>query len=303
MSFRCPGADRFIQPKPESFKCPDCGAEVEIWTDELKRICPKCGAVVVREGKQSCLDWCRYGKECVGEEIYQRFMRNKFTTLRKKIINELEEYLGSDIKRISHAKNVLKFAEKILQREGGDWHIVIPASILHDISIKVAEAKYDFSVPTYREEEKGKGKEKEIEKGKENKEPLVPRNILLKLGFKKEDIDEICKIIIYHHTSRKLNTQNFKVLYDADLLANLKEKAKHICKNSSSLVKDVKKCLNRERNKDKQVELERSYSSIVEVAVKSRKAKQEILRLEEFVNNTFLTRAGKEIARKCLGIV
>lgn len=42
---RCPG---YIgkEVKIELHKCPQCGYEVEIFTDEVKRKCPKCGTEV-----------------------------------------------------------------------------------------------------------------------------------------------------------------------------------------------------------------------------------------------------------------
>ncbi|PIP20212.1 MAG: phosphohydrolase [Candidatus Omnitrophica bacterium CG23_combo_of_CG06-09_8_20_14_all_40_11] len=142
-----------------------------------------------------------------GLKVYSKYMRNKVITTKQKLLKELEEYFGSDIKRINHAKNVMHFAEELLKQEKADWYIVIPASILHDMGIKVAEEKYGSSAGHFQEKEG----------------PEIARIILLKVGFKKEDIDEICEIIAQHHTPGKINTQNFKVLYDADWLVNLKD--------------------------------------------------------------------------------
>jgi hypothetical protein len=38
-----------------------------------------------------------------------------------------------------------------------------------------------------------------------------------------ESINEICEIISYHHSPGKIDTLNFKVLYDADSLVNLRD--------------------------------------------------------------------------------
>ncbi|MCL5408531.1 MAG: HD domain-containing protein [Candidatus Omnitrophica bacterium] len=207
MVFKCPGSIGLRQPKPEEIKCPSCGTEVEIWTDEVKVICPDCKSLIRREIDLSCLEWCKYGKECVGQQVYNTYMENKKLTIKEKLIKELEEYFGRDTKRIIHAKNVLNFAEELLKNEKADWQIVIPASILHDIGIKVAEEKYGSSDGHYQEKEG----------------PEIARKILLKYGLKKEDVEEICNIIAHHHCPGEIDSNNFKVLYDADRLVNLKD--------------------------------------------------------------------------------
>ncbi len=207
MMNKCPGSQAFSQPHPEDIKCPHCGAEVEIFSDEIKVTCPGCNKTVVREEGATCLDWCRYAKECVGDKLFSKFMRNKMVTLKDKLIKDLEEHFGLDRRRIEHAKKVMSFAEELLKEAGGDWHIVIPASILHDVGIKEAERKHASSSGKYQEAEG----------------PPIARKILMKEGFRKEYIDEICEIIAHHHTPGKVLSQNFKVLYDADRLVNMKD--------------------------------------------------------------------------------
>ena len=68
----CPGSRSIREPRPEFIDCADCGREVEIWTDELKAICPDCGNRVFRVQPASCIDWCPHAKECVGPEVYER---------------------------------------------------------------------------------------------------------------------------------------------------------------------------------------------------------------------------------------
>jgi len=205
MIFECPGSQRFKEPTPEYIKCKSCGEEVEVWTDEVQATCPKCRASVTRQESSNCLDWCKYAKECVGEQKYSNYLKNKSVIMKDRLIKELEEYFGKDKRRIDHAKNVMGFAEELLRHEKADWHIVIPASILHDVGIKVAEQKHGSSAGHYQEREG----------------PAIARDILVKVGVKEDDINEICEIIAHHHSPGKINTQNFKVLYDADWLVNL----------------------------------------------------------------------------------
>ena len=75
--FQCPGAVRIKEPIPEFFKCPTCGAEVEIWTHEQSRKCERCGTEVFKEYVPSCIEWCKYAKDCIGEEAYGRYMTGK----------------------------------------------------------------------------------------------------------------------------------------------------------------------------------------------------------------------------------
>lgn len=133
-------------------------------------------------------------------------MRDK-AVIKRRLLKELEEYFGTDTKRIDHAKNVMNFAEELLRHEKADWLIVVPASVLHDVGIKVAEEKYGSSAGRLQEKEG----------------PEIAEKILVRIGFGREDIDEICTIIAHHHSPGKVNTRNFKVLYDADWLVNLKD--------------------------------------------------------------------------------
>ena len=72
--FQCPGAARIREPIPEFFECPQCGAEVEIWTHENSRKCDECGYEVFKEHVPSCIEWCKYAVQCVGEAAYERYM-------------------------------------------------------------------------------------------------------------------------------------------------------------------------------------------------------------------------------------
>ena len=68
----CPGALNIREPRPEYEPCPECGYEVEIWTDESRRRCARCGAVVTKGRQASCIDWCQYANQCVGPEVLTR---------------------------------------------------------------------------------------------------------------------------------------------------------------------------------------------------------------------------------------
>lgn len=71
---KCPGTDtRFL--RVEVKKCKKCGYAVEIFSDEVRVKCPKCKNMVYREDTPSCIDWCKYAKECIGEERWKELMK------------------------------------------------------------------------------------------------------------------------------------------------------------------------------------------------------------------------------------
>ena len=70
---RCPGAANLRTPTLTIRKCPKCGEEVEIFSNDLKVTCGNCGFVIYND-IQSCIRWCKYAKDCVGEETYRRLM-------------------------------------------------------------------------------------------------------------------------------------------------------------------------------------------------------------------------------------
>ena len=82
MIFNCPGSQKFKHPQPEETKCVHCGGAVEIWTDEADAICPKCRKITTRPSGQSCIEWCKHAKECVGGKMYYRYMKIKKSSKR-----------------------------------------------------------------------------------------------------------------------------------------------------------------------------------------------------------------------------
>lgn len=73
----CPGSKEIKQPRPEEIRCRRCGKTLEIWTDETEVKCGNCGEINSRLIGPSCIDWCAFAKECVGEDKYQRLKSGK----------------------------------------------------------------------------------------------------------------------------------------------------------------------------------------------------------------------------------
>ncbi|MDR2502516.1 MAG: hypothetical protein LBC78_04630 [Oscillospiraceae bacterium] len=72
---KCPGADRLRDAKIYTKTCPNCGREIELFSILPTATC-ECGFVAMSD-TQSCIKWCRYARDCVGAEIYDKYMREQ----------------------------------------------------------------------------------------------------------------------------------------------------------------------------------------------------------------------------------
>ncbi len=134
-------------------------------------------------------------------------MMDDIERIRKRLLEELERHFGADRRRIDHARQVLKYAEELLREERADPYVVIPAAVLHDVGIKAAEEKYGSPAARYQEQEG----------------PAVAGRILVEMDYDEQSTYEICAIIAHHHSPGPMESENFRVLYDADLLVNLRD--------------------------------------------------------------------------------
>jgi len=66
----CPGAANISGTPTLKVKfCPECGAEIELFSSDLQRVC-RCGFIAYND-IQSCIQWCKSARECVGDEMYE----------------------------------------------------------------------------------------------------------------------------------------------------------------------------------------------------------------------------------------
>lgn len=209
---RCPGQDTRYWGKDSIFeaKCPKCGNKVEFFKDDTVRTCTVCGHKFLNPKMDfGCAAYCKYAEQCLGG-LPPELISQREGLFKDRVAIEMKRYFGTDFKRIAHARRVAMYAERIGKEEGADMAVVMSAAYLHDIGIKEAERRYNSSASRYQEE----------------LGPPIAKDILKRLGAKKELIDEVCDIIRHHHHPRKEETLNYKVLYDADLITNLEEKNK-----------------------------------------------------------------------------
>ena len=139
----------------------------------------------MKDKVMSCLDWCAYGKDCVGEETYNKYQQNRAVGIRETLLKEMKKQLAGQRELISRTLETLGELEKFLLKEEGDWHILVPACILKDLEIDTV------------------------------------RSVLFKTGLQKDDIDAVSEIITRYkgssiQESDKNGTSDFQLLLEAE---------------------------------------------------------------------------------------
>jgi HD superfamily phosphodiesterase len=120
----------------------------------------------------------------------------------------LVDYFQDDFRRITHALEVLKYAEKIAENEPGyGYDVLIAASLLHDVGIKPSEEIHGYN--------NGKTQEKYG--------PPVAEELLRSIGFSAEEIARVCRIIGNHHSPSRYDYAELRILKEADRIVNKME--------------------------------------------------------------------------------
>ena len=68
----CQGKPR--TPTIEEKICPQCGHTIEIVSTDTEVACENCGFVVYNDAL-SCVQWCKYARQCVGDAMYEQMMQ------------------------------------------------------------------------------------------------------------------------------------------------------------------------------------------------------------------------------------
>jgi HD superfamily phosphohydrolase YqeK len=204
---KCPGQDTQYWDQDAIFetRCPECGHKMEFFKDDATRRCGHCKKKLVNPKMDfGCAAYCQFAEQCLGT-LPEEFVAQQEDLLKDRVAVKMKQYFGTDFKRIGHAGRVARYAEKIGKKEKANMAVILCAAYLHDIGIKNAQEKYGSAEPEYQHREG----------------PPVARGILENLGAKEELIQAVCDIIARHHQPDPEATCDFKVVYDADMLANM----------------------------------------------------------------------------------
>jgi len=129
----------------------------------------------------------------------------RLNTLLNSLRQEILEYFPSEWEDyshgISHTNRVVKLADVLCQKEGGDRLVLLVAALLHDIA--------------RMQEERGECRD-HAEKGGE-----LARLILPKYGLSEESIEQIVYCIQNHRSCKRGYSIESKILRDADKLESL----------------------------------------------------------------------------------
>lgn len=224
---KCPGQDPRYWKFDAIFDavCPNCGNTIEFFKDETRRTCKKCGNKVLNPKMDfGCAAHCKFAQQCFGD-LPLELIKQKQDLFKDRVAVEMKMYFKTDFKRIGHAARVARYAEKIVETEKGDPAVVLSAAYLHDIGIPEAEKKYRSTAARYQHMEG----------------PPIAKAILEKLDADQKLIDEVCDIVGHHHNPRPNETNNFKIVYDADLLVNLEQRKNKYGATNKFLEKHIEK--------------------------------------------------------------
>ena len=200
----CPGQNRRFWTADDitELSCPACGATIELWKDDSKRKCPKCGTLVVNPKIDlGCARWCSFADQCVGLDGMAS------NTIINTLIKEIEKAWKST--RVNHVRQVLKFTEQIQILEGGDPLIIKAAALLHDCG-------YPQSRCRLLAEEGDRQQPGQTQ-------PSQAQQILEKHKVHPEAIDRILRLIDWRRSARDTGSIEYRILWDAECLAMIPE--------------------------------------------------------------------------------
>jgi predicted HD phosphohydrolase len=139
-----------------------------------------------------------YQTEFCWKDTRMDYVKGKITKL-------MVDYFGNDFRRITHALEVMKHAERIMENtEVCDFEVMIASALLHDIGIKQSEEIHGYNSG----------------KTQEQYGPPVAERLLKSIDLDEMKIRKICEIIGNHHSPSRYEYVELMILKEADMIVN-----------------------------------------------------------------------------------
>ncbi len=122
----------------------------------------------------------------------------------------------------THIRVCYTFARRLLEAEGGDERVVLPAVILHDVGWKCVPEELQLKAFGPGKKDKDMNRIHEVEGAK------IARRILEQVKYDPVLTDEIVEIIIGHDSRRDPLSHNDSIVKDSDKLWRFSEQALQI---------------------------------------------------------------------------
>ena len=130
--------------------------------------------------------------------------------IKGKVTKLLVDFFEDDFRRITHALNVLKYAEILMDpQQEYDYDIVVASALLHDVGIKPSEAELGYNNG----------------KTQEQYGPPVVEKLLQSIDFPPEKIKIVSEIVGNHHSPSRYDYPELSLLKEADKIVNRQESA------------------------------------------------------------------------------
>ena len=130
--------------------------------------------------------------------------------IKGRVAKLLVDYFGGDFRRITHAFEVLRHAENLMEdEENCDYEVLVAAALLHDVGIKRSEEVLGYN-NGQTQEEYG---------------PPIAEKLLESIGFPPDKTEKVCEIIGNHHSRPRYDYVELEILRQADRIVNSLEKS------------------------------------------------------------------------------
>lgn len=203
---RCPGQDTAYWTGELAFEvaCPKCGQQVEFFKDEGSRRCPACRHKFQNPRMSfDCAQWCAYAEQCLGFAPEQKAPANAGEGfLASRLIRAVKEEFAGDASRVARALLAFQHARELLAEEGGDPRTILAAAVLLAAEVDQRDAGASDGA-----DDTSAG------------DTTVVTRVLSDIGFEKDSIACVCRIIEAHGSGQELDTIEFKVVSDVYALA------------------------------------------------------------------------------------